>query len=288
MTELKYAKQGSVSFRGHPVWYGIVGHSTARPPVIVVHGGPGLPHDYLEPISALTSTGRRVVFYDQLGCGNSDRPEGAALWSVDLFVEELATLEAALGFEGFHLLGHSWGGALAMEYVLRHAHGVFSLTLADTFPSIRGLLAEWARLRAEMPAPVQDVLTRHERAGTTGEPESSRPAAGLSPACVRQSRRPGIQRHVGSELVGGDRQAQGLGHHSEAPGDQRAHPILAGRHDQCPPVLAELLNRAIPASRLVVFEGSAHLPYIEEPDLFQRVLAEFLGEVETRAATSPS
>ncbi len=84
MTELAYTEHGLLPIGGHSVWYGIVGDPSSRPPVVVVHGGPGLPHDYLEPVSAVAGSGRRVVFYDQLGCGNSDRPDEAALWSVSM------------------------------------------------------------------------------------------------------------------------------------------------------------------------------------------------------------
>ncbi len=291
-----------MAVQGHRVWYGTVGGSgvTGRPPLVVVHGGPGLAHDYLEPVSALASSGRRVVFYDQLGCGNSDRPDDPSLWSVDFFVDELATLVAELQLDRFHLLGHSWGGALAMEYLLRQRQGVVSLTLADTFPSVPRLRAEWTRLRADLPAHVQEVLEKHEQAGTTGDPEYQ--------AAFQESfyRRHVCRVHPEPECLprafaeaGGQVYSVMWGPSwfdvsgkledwdvTRRLGEIQAPTlVLAGRHDQCPPALAELVHRAIPASELVIFEESSHLPYLEEPDRFRTVVTDFLERSESGAAT---
>ncbi len=92
--------------------------------LLVLHGGPGLPHDYLSDLAQLADGGRTVVFYDQLGCGRSDHPDDAALWVMDTFVEEVATIRQALGLDRVHLFGHSWGGWLALEYALRRPKGL--------------------------------------------------------------------------------------------------------------------------------------------------------------------
>lgn len=71
-------------------------------------------HDRLESLEAMANTGRRVIFYDQLSCGNSDQPHDPSMWTVPLFIEELSVIRRALGLERVHLFGHSWGGQLAM------------------------------------------------------------------------------------------------------------------------------------------------------------------------------
>ena len=123
--------EGFAQFRGFHTWYRVVGDLAPQEPgwlpVLTVHGGPGGTHDYLEPLEALTQDGRSVVFYDQLGAGNSDRPDDPSLWSVELFVEELATVKRELGLDRIHLLGQSWGGMSALEYALRHPAGLASL-----------------------------------------------------------------------------------------------------------------------------------------------------------------
>src|SRR3712207_6004467 len=169
--------EGFVPFRGFRTWYRVVGDlaqpEPAKLPLLVLHGGPGMPHDYLEPLEKLADTGRPIVFYDQLGCGNSDQPHDPSLWTVELFLGELATVRQErqeLGLEDIHLLGHSWGGMLAMEYALTQPVGIASLILASSTPSIPQFAAEASRLREELPQEVKETLRHHEEAGTTDEP----------------------------------------------------------------------------------------------------------------------
>ena len=104
-------REGFISFRGHDIWYRIVGDNEApgKSPLLCLHGGPGASYDYLEALEAMADTQRRVIFYDQLGGGNSDHPHDPSLWTVALFLEELGVVRQALRLERFHILGHSWG-----------------------------------------------------------------------------------------------------------------------------------------------------------------------------------
>src|SRR6266478_2770424 len=102
--------EGLIAVEGGKVWYLIVGEEKAGVPLLTLHGGPGYPHDYLEPLEQLAYE-RPVIFYDQLGCGNSERPEDLSLWRVDRFVRELAQVRACLckqetlGLDPIHLYG---------------------------------------------------------------------------------------------------------------------------------------------------------------------------------------
>ena len=94
------AREGYIPFRGHRTWYRMVGETQpGRLPLLALHGGPGAPHDYLESLEGLADSGRQVIFYDQLGCGNSDQPHDPSLWTIELFVAEVAAVRAALGLE---------------------------------------------------------------------------------------------------------------------------------------------------------------------------------------------
>jgi len=83
--------EGSIPFHGYKTWYRIVGDQDDKGkfPLLCLHGGPGMSHDYLEPLEAIAQTGRQVIFYDQLGCGNSDHPHDPNLWTIELFVDEV-------------------------------------------------------------------------------------------------------------------------------------------------------------------------------------------------------
>jgi L-proline amide hydrolase len=166
--------EGTIQFRGYSVWYRVVGDpgASARPPLLCLHGGPGAAWDYLEPFGDLTASGRQVVFYDQLGCGNSaiEASHDPARWTTDLFVEEVGAIREALGLDRLHLLGQSWGGMLAMQYALTGPAGVLSLIVESSPASMPQWVAEASRLRARLPDDVQETLRTHKEAGTTDVP----------------------------------------------------------------------------------------------------------------------
>jgi proline-specific peptidase len=187
------AKEGFVSFRGYNVWYRIVGdrEASGRFPLLCLHGGPGASWDYFEPPEAMAGARRRVIFYDQLGCSNSNVPTGPSIYTIALYLEEVGVVRHALGLGRVHILGHSWGSMLAMEYALTQPGGGESLTLANTGASMPQWVAETRRLVAELPSDVQQMIRKHEAAGTTDSPEyheagqvpngSSSRTAGISP-----------------------------------------------------------------------------------------------------------
>jgi proline iminopeptidase len=87
----------------------------------LLNGGPGIRCDYLrDPLLPLAEAGYRVVTYDQLGTGESDKPKDKALWTIGRYVEEVETVRHVLGLGRIHLLGHSWGGWLSIEYALKY------------------------------------------------------------------------------------------------------------------------------------------------------------------------
>ena len=167
------ATEGFIPFHGYHTWYRIVGNGEepGKLPLLVLHGGPGASYDYLEPLEAMANTGRRVIFYDQLGGGNSDHPHNPSMWTVELFVEELGAVRKALALDRLHLLGQSWGGMLGMEYALTQPGGLVSLTVADSPASLVQWVSEANRLRAQLPPEVQQTLLHHEQQGTTDSEE---------------------------------------------------------------------------------------------------------------------
>jgi proline-specific peptidase len=100
----------------------------------VLHGGPGAGCASLESLAVLADE-QAVVFYDQLGCGRSEAPDDPRPWGIERFVAEVHALRQALRLERIHLFGHSWGGWLAIEYMMTQPAGVDSLTLASTSAS---------------------------------------------------------------------------------------------------------------------------------------------------------
>ncbi|BDA40775.1 Proline iminopeptidase [Coccomyxa sp. Obi] len=176
-----------VDFHGYKTWcrtvgkedsnngglFGIFGKkaddtaSRKKLPLLVLHGGPGLPSRYLETLELLAGQGRQVIFYDQIGCGksflasedSSPRPED---YSVDLFLEELGMVKRALGLKRHHVMGHGWGGMLALTALARSTaeekEAVASLALASTPPSYQSLVQDRQRRARELSDELRDAL----------------------------------------------------------------------------------------------------------------------------------
>ncbi len=288
----------TIDFRGHRVWTRTVGGADARGklPVLCLHGGPGVPHDYLEPLEAVADSGRAVVFYDQLGCGNSDQPRDRSLWRIDLFLAELAAVRAALGLDRVHLLGQSWGGMLAMEYAATRPAGLASLIVASSPARMADWEAAADDLRRALPADVRQTLARHEAAGTTDSAEYAaamlvfyrRHVCRLDPwpACVQRAfdqvaANPEVYHtmwgpsefHVTGTLKGWDVTAKLAA--IDVP-----TLVTSGRHDEATPAVVAPVVRGIAGAKQVIFERSSHMSHVEEADGYVRAVGAFLAGVE--------
>jgi L-proline amide hydrolase len=293
------ATEGTIPFRGHETWYRIVGEGEERGklPLLCLHGGPGACHDYLEPLERVAETGRRAIFYDQVGCGNSGRTD-ESMWDVETFVDEVGAVRAALGLERTHIFGSSWGGMLAMEYALTQPDGLASLTLSSSPASIPLWAEETGRLRSELPEETQRVLDEHEAAGTADSAEYQEAMMEFYKrhVCRLDPMPDGVLRTF-AQLE----ENSGIYLHMQGPnefvitgtlGDWDITDRLAeirvptlvtsGRHDECTPKQAEIVHEGIPGSEWVVFEDSSHMQFVEEPDRYLEVLDDFLTRVEAR------
>jgi proline-specific peptidase len=290
--------EGTISYAGGETWYRVVGESedTGKLPLLCLHGGPGAPHDYLEPLEELAAAGRRVVFYDQIGCGRSWVEKPADFWTVELFVAEVQAMRDALGLGRIHLFGSSWGGMLAMEYALTQPAGLASLVLSSSPASIPLWEAETGRLRRELPEETQGVLDEHEANGTLDSPEYE--AASMEfykrhvcrvdpfPDCVLRTFN-GLAEHpeVYMTMQGPNEfvitgtlktwDITGRLAEIEAP-----TLITAGAHDEFTPVQAQRLNEGINGSELATFEHASHMQFVEEPERYRELVAGFLERVE--------
>lgn len=155
----------TVNGETHQTWYQVFGnlYSGTRPPLVVIHGGPGLSHDYLFPLTDLAASASiAVIFYDQLGNGRSSRlpKKPKEFWNMDLFLDELDNLIAHLGVgDAFDILGHSYGGMIGAQYVVeRQPSGLRHLILSDSFASTDLWNQSLAQLAQAFPKDVQDGL----------------------------------------------------------------------------------------------------------------------------------
>ena len=291
------AREGHTEVPGGRAWYKIVGDGPALP-LLLLHGGPGAGHDGFEPLEALADE-RPVVLYDQLGCGKSDIPDDESLWVIDRFADEVDAVRRGLGLDRVHLLGHSWGGFLAIEYMLRRPSGVVSLVLSSTAASADAFAREARGLVANLPEETRETIERCEAEGTTDSPEYE--AASLVffsqylcrlptpwPDCLMRSYA-NVQASPTYNLMWGPSEftvtgSLGTWDRTDRLGEISAPTlILSGRYDEATPALAAELKAGILGSEFLIFENSAHCAPVEEPEEYQRVLRDFLRRTEATA-----
>jgi proline iminopeptidase/L-proline amide hydrolase len=133
-----------------------------RPPLLMIHGGPGGTHASFLAALPLADE-RAIVLYDQLDSGRSDAPNDPRNWRVPRFVDEVDAIRRALGLARLHVLGASWGGTVALEYAARRAAGLASVILESPLISTRAWIADADVLRTQLPAATQAVLARCEQ-----------------------------------------------------------------------------------------------------------------------------
>ena len=157
MAEQALDYTGTMQWKHGSTWYRVIGNlKSTMTPAVVIHGGPGAPHNYvLGIVHLIAMTGRPVIVYDQIGCGQSthlnDKP--SEFWTVDLFKEELNLLLKELKIsKKYILVGQSWGGILSFAHAVEKPKGLKGLVIANSLASVPKWLPEIERLVSELPS----------------------------------------------------------------------------------------------------------------------------------------
>jgi L-proline amide hydrolase len=265
-------------------------------PLVVVHGGPGFTHNYVLSLNELAATGRAIIHYDQLGCGNSTRlpDRGGDFWTSALFLAELENLLVGLGIEkDYHLLGQSWGGMLGAEFALTRPAGLRSLILSNSPASEMLLLDEAHRLRRDLPPEVVATLERHEELGTIDDPAYLEATQAFYDRHICQVHPYPPEVQASFDAVAEDSTVYGAmigpnemfctGTLREWSVVGRCQTInvptllLSGRFDEATPLTVQPFADEIHDVRWTIFEHSSHMPFVEEPEAYFSVVADFLA-----------
>ncbi len=275
---------------GGRVWCGTYGGGPAVP-LVVLHGGPGMPSHYLETLTALADE-RPVILFDQLGCGRSDRPADPSLWTVERAVAEVEAVRRGLGVDRMHVLGHSWGGFLALAHAAAHPGPVASLVLSSPLVSVAGWTQDAAALVSRLPVEVQRTIAEHERRQAFHTPayveateEFNRrflctldpwPAA-LRRAFEEMGEAPYLEMWGPSEFTQTGNLA-GADLTPVLPGLRVPSLWVAGDQDEVSPArLADFAEQA--SGRAEVVEGGSHCLHLEQPERYLALVRGFLESV---------
>lgn len=292
---LRAPASGTVPVEGGRVWYEVHGTGT-RTPLLVLHGGPGIPHDYLQNLELLGDE-RPVVFYDQLGCGRSERPDDPSLWTRERFAREVGAVRGALGLDEVVLYGHSWGALLAVDYLAgagggARPSGVRGAILAGPALSLPRWIADSRRLIATLPEEQAEAILAGERSGNTDTQayhEATR-AFYRRYLCRRDPWPPELERAfegMGMQVYGtlnGPTEFTVTGPLK----DVDVTPLLSGLHlpllfvcgeyDEATPESTRAYAALAPDARVVVVEGAAHVANHDRPEAYMDALRAWLRE----------
>lgn len=258
----------------------------AKTPLIVLHGGPVAGERYMRPYVGL-ATDRRVVLYDQSGCGASAKPADLSKYTLDRYVAELEALRATLGFDKIVLLGHSWGGLLAPAYAAAYPHRVAALVLAGTAPRWRDFEATARRwLAAQGPAALATART-----GRPGQPAyDALTGSYYARHICRLDPWPGFLQATGEALarnpvyayLNGPSEFQFTGALASLDGGAALRGVrvptlvTCGEYDEAPPAVGARVKAMVGGSRLVAFPRLSHMAHIEDPARVVGTTAAFL------------
>ena len=285
------ASESFLPVDGGRIWYRTSGSGSGIP-VILVHGGPGAGSFSLKPLEALGEE-RLVVRYDQLGAGKSDRMTDGASMTVERFVGELDSLRATLGHERVHLLGHSWGAAVALEYALANRERVASLILSGPLVSAPVWIRNTRRLVATLPAEAQQAIASSEESGDYDSPDYQAAMREFADRYV--SRRPievdldSARRTFGVSSyhrMWGPSEFTVTGTLKRYDATRRLRGVsvptlfTVGEHDEADTASVRAFSQRVPGARLAIIPDAAHTTMWDNPDELLRVVREFLRTVE--------
>ena len=277
------------------IWYRKVGTGTGTP-VILLHGGPGFSSYYLKSLEALGSD-RPVIRYDQLGGGKSDKISDTTLFTIEHFVRELDSLRAALGYDKFHVVGHSWGTILGLEYYRAHPEHVVSLTLASAALDIPA----WERNARRL---VKTLSDSAQKAIATREAEKKFDAPDYQHA-LEEFYGLYVWRHPVQADLDSTFQTfnQGIYNYMQGPSEftitgtlkaYDATPFLrsvkiptlftVGEFDEANPPTIRRHAAMTPGAKVEVIPGAAHITTWDNPDAMLAVVRRFLAVADSIAA----
>lgn len=292
-------REGYIPFQGYRTWYRVAGEAeeSGKFPLLCLHGGPGASWHHLEPYAELAQ-GRRVIFYDQLGCGNSAVTEehDPSMWTTELYLREVDAVREALGIDRCHVLGHSWGGMLGMAYATGRPPGLVSLIAESSPPSVPFWLTELDRLRAGLPEDVEATLRRHEAAGTTdsAEYESAMMVFYDRHVCRRRPWPDWLERTFAAiaaypevyNTMNGPSEFHVIGplKDFDITADLGAISVptllFCGEFDEVTSATVAMAHKVIPGSQFLVMPGCSHMSQAEQPGLTIGLLRGWLAGVE--------
>lgn len=293
-------EEGYMPFMGFQTYYRIARAPGDKPPLLLLHGGPGSTHNYMELFDCLAEQGRTVVAYDQIGCGRSYLDGHSEFWKMETWIEELKELRSHLGLDRCHILGQSWGGMLLLQYLIGcRPRGVLSAVLSSTLPSSQLWGREQHRVLRYFSAQEQQAIRLAEETGDYGTAACQAATAHFmemrcagapgpdAPECLRRPKKTGDEAYL---TAWGNNEYTPSGTLKDFDLTDRLGeitiPVLitSGTDDLCTPLTAKIMHDGIPDSSWYLFEGARHMPFVENQDQYMQLMKTWMQACESGQA----
>ncbi len=278
---------------GFHVWTRKVGKSPIK--ILLLHGGPGCTHEYLEPFEEYLSDEFEIYFYDQLGSYYSDQPNDPSLWTIERFREELEEVRQHLDLENFYLYGNSWGGMLGIEYALKYQVALKGLIISNMTASIPSYIKYINVLKGKLPKEIVQKMTYYEDRGDyenrtyqkiVSEHLDKKHVCRLEqwPDSLKRTLY-NINQQVFTTMQGPNEFLVN-GTFKDWDRWDDLHKIkvptllVGGRHDTMSVEDKNEMGRRIPHSKVVICENGSHTPMWEDQDYFFTNIKKFVNDVE--------
>ena len=289
-------KEKTIKYRNYNIMtYISGGGDESAPTLLLLHGGPGFSSDYLrtEEFNTYVQKGFRVVTYDQLGCGASDHPwDNTELWNIPRFVEEMHHVCQTLNLGSIHILGHSWGTMLGLEYYLAHPQQVKSFIISNGLFNMAIAQRGYDRLKMALGIETWKMMALHEAKGSTDHVEYQaavtllqyRHVCNLSvwPECftatMSKVAQPIFHKMVGRGFFNVDGSLENYDRTDVLSKVLIPCLILHGEQDCLVAECALHAQNHLPNAELVMLRNCSHYACIEDPVQYHKVVWDFLSK----------
>ncbi|MCI1881042.1 MAG: proline iminopeptidase-family hydrolase [Sporolactobacillus sp.] len=278
---------------GFHVWTRKIGDSPIK--VLLVHGGPGMSHEYFEPFEdVLPPKGMEIYFYDQLGSYFSDQPDDPDLWTIDRFCKEIETVRIKLGLDQFYLLGQSWGGILGLEYGFRYGKALKGLIISNMVDNMDDYASYIGTLREQLPEEDVKKMKAYEAKEEFGASEYQALCLKLYEKCIcRKVPWPDavnrtfqhLNEQVYTTLQGPNEFTitGSLGNwnvRQQLPTLTMPTLLMGAKYDSMNPKVIKKMGELVPHSRVFICPNGSHFSMWDDPNHYFPEIIKFINDIE--------
>lgn len=255
-----------------------------------MHGGPGLTQDYLLPALYQLADNNHVIFYDQRGCGQSTGAINDDTMTIEQYIADLDRVRASLNVKKISILGHSWGGFLAMHYAITHPEHLEKLILSNSCPASSEEFAlfeqEWLRRMKPHNQEIEGIQQTKEFAEGNPSLVEKMYRIMFRTYCYNPEKANLLNLYISANANVNGAKVHGIFNKNVLGKSFNLHPalqnlklktlVIHGDNDPIPPSTAKNIHDSIKGSKYILMKQCGHFPYVEDPDTYFKHLGEFL------------